>query len=64
MARWNVFLFLDEEKSELFKVLDFHRQRDIAYVLNTKVCDVTNFIHGIKKPVGILKYIIITKTCE
>lgn len=64
MARWNVFLFLDTEKSELFKILDFQRQKDIAYVLGTKVCDVTNFYHRMKKPSGIFKYIMITKTSE
>ena len=62
MARWKVFLFLDIEKSELFKVMTLQTQRDIAYVLDKSVCEVTNFYHNIKKPCGIFKYIIIVKT--
>ena len=58
---WIIHLYLDELKSELFKIMVFVTLGDIAYCLDTQLYEVSNFYHQIKKPQGIFKYISIDK---
>ena len=58
---WIIHLYLDELKSELFKIMVFATLGDIAYCLDKQLYKVSNFYHRIKKPQGIFKYISIDK---
>jgi len=58
---WIIHLYLDELKSELFKIMVFATLGDIAYCLDKQLYEVSNFYHQIKKPQGIFKYISIDK---
>ena len=57
MTNWILHLYLNTKKTDLFKSLSFERLIDIAYCLDTKIYEVSNFYHGIKKPHGIFKFI-------
>ena len=54
---WIMILFTDTTKQEIFKVLEFNTLKEIAYVMNKKIYDVTNFYHEITKPKKIFTYI-------
>ena len=54
-SSWILYLFEDEEKSELFKIMEFKSVKDIAYVLDMKREVISNFFHGLINPRGILK---------
>ena len=55
--KWRVFLYTDIDKKDLFKILNFERLEDIAYCLDKKIYEITNFYHKIKKPSGIFNFI-------
>lgn len=52
-----MILFTDLEKKDIFKVLEFNTLKEIAYVMNKEIHDVTNFYHQITKPKRIFQYI-------
>ena len=54
-SSWILYLFEDEEKSELFKIMEFKSVKEIAYVLDMKREVISNFFHGLILPRGILK---------
>ena len=54
---WIMILFTDLEKKDIFKVLEFNTLREIAYVMNKEIYDVTNFYHEITKPKRIFKFV-------
>ena len=54
---WIMILFTDTKKDEIFKVLEFNTLKEMAYVMDKKIHDVTNFYHQITKPKKIFKYI-------
>lgn len=59
---WVLNLYIDEEKTKLFKVLEFNTLKDIAYCCNKELFEISNFYHNIKKPSGLFKYIYIYKS--
>ena len=54
---WIMILFTDTKKTEIFKVLEFNTLKEIAYVMDKKIYDVTNFYHAITKPKMIFNYV-------
>ena len=58
---WIVNVFLETEQIHLFKTLEFHTLKDIAYCLDTEVYQVSNFYHKITKPSGVFKFLYIYK---
>tara|TARA_Y100000310_G_C20455022_1_gene702621 strand:+ start:426 stop:635 length:210 start_codon:yes stop_codon:yes gene_type:complete len=54
---WIMILFMDKQKKEIFKVLEFNTLKEIAYVMNKNIYDVTNFYHEITKPKKLFNYI-------
>jgi hypothetical protein len=54
---WIVHLYLDTQKTQLFKIMSFARLTDIAYCVDKKLHEVSNYYHTITKPVGIFKYL-------
>jgi len=54
---WIMILFTDKTKKDIFKVLEFNTLKEIAYVMDKQIHDVTNFYHNITKPKKIFNYI-------
>ena len=59
---WVLNIFVDEDKNEFFKALEFHSLKEVADVLECKVYEVSNFYHKIKKPKNIFKYLYLYKS--
>lgn len=57
--RWLVFLHLDKEKQQLFKVLDFQSIKEIGYILDMNPQIISNYYHNLIKERGLLKYCVI-----
>ena len=53
--KWILYLFTDEKKEEIFKIMEFKTIKEISYVLNTNPSIISNFFHGLIKARGILK---------
>ena len=54
-SSWILYLFEDEQKSELFKIMEFKSVKELAYVLDLQREVVSNWFHGLILPRGILK---------
>ena len=52
---WVLYLFEDEEKNQLFKIMEFKTIRQLSYVMNLPSTIVSNWFHGLINPRGILK---------
>jgi hypothetical protein len=59
MKKWYLFLFTDESKTELFKILKCNSIKDVAYILDLKPQIVSNFYHKLINSRGNLKYCIL-----
>ena len=46
---WIMILFTDKTKKDIFKVLEFNTLKEIEYVMDKQIHDVTNFYHNITK---------------
>lgn len=56
---WILHLYLDEEKQDLFKSMEFQTIKDISDVIQEKPQVISNYFHGLIKPRGFLKYCIL-----
>ena len=56
---WYLYLFVDETKSEIFKVMKFNTINEMSEVLDLKPAILSNYFHGLIKPRGVLKYCVI-----
>ena len=52
---WVLYLFEDEEKSQLFKIMEFKTIKQMSYVLEVDPAVISNWYHGLILPRGILK---------
>ena len=52
---WGLYLFEDEHKRELFKIMEFKTIKEIGYVINLPSTIISNWFHGLINPRGILK---------
>ena len=52
---WVLYLFEDEDKRELFKIMEFKTIRQLSYVMDLPSTIVSNWFHGLIHPRGILK---------
>ena len=59
---WLLAIFYDIEHNDLFKVVDFHSLREIAYCMDCEIYDVSNFYHKISKAKGKFIWIEIYKS--
>jgi len=57
---WIVQIFYDKEN--FFKNIECNTLKEVAYITNSNIYDVSNFYHKITKPKGIYEYINIYKT--
>lgn len=53
-TQWILYLFTDNTKQEIFKIMEFKSIKDIAYVLDLQPQVISNYFHGLIKPRGIL----------
>ena len=56
---WYLYLFEDEDKTEIFKIMKFNTISEMSDVVNIKPNVLSNYFHGLIKPRGILKYCMI-----
>ena len=52
---WVLYLFEDEDKRELCKIMEFKTVKEIGYVMNIEPPIISNLFHGLINPRGILK---------
>lgn len=52
---WVLYLFDDENKREIFKIMEFRTIKDLSYVLDVPSNIISNWFHGLILPRGILK---------
>ena len=54
-SNWILYLYEDEEKKQLFKIMEFKTIRELSQVLNIEAQIISNWFHGLINPRGILK---------
>ena len=52
---WVLYLFEDENKKEIFKIMEFRTIKQMSYVLEVDPAVISNWYHGLILPRGILK---------
>ncbi len=52
---WVLYLFEDDDKRELFKIMEFNTIRDLSYVIKIEPSIISNWFHGLINARGILK---------
>jgi hypothetical protein len=59
---WVLYLFEDEGKRDLVKILEFKTIKEISYVLDIHPCVISNWFHQLIHPRGILKSCVLHQT--
>jgi len=59
---WIVQIYYDIEKKKFYKNIECNTLKEVAYITNSNIYDVSNYYHKITKPKGIYKYLTIYKT--
>ena len=59
---WILYLFENDEKKELFKIMEFKTIKDVAFVLGVDPSIISNWFHGLINPRGILKNCVLHQT--
>lgn len=59
---WVLYLFEDENKIELFKIMEFKTIKELSYVVNIEPQTISNWFHGLINPRGILKNCVLHQT--
>jgi len=59
---WLLVIYKDVDKKEYYKTIKCDTLKEIAYITNTNIYDVSNFYHKITKSKGIFDYLEIFKT--
>ena len=59
---WVLWLFEDDNKKELLKIMEFKTIRDIGFVLDIEPQLISNWFHGLINPRGILKNCVLYQT--
>jgi hypothetical protein len=54
-SSWVLYLFEDENKKEIFKIMEFKTIKDLSYVIKTEPSIISNWYHGLINGRGILK---------
>ena len=52
---WILYLFENNEKKELLKIMEFKTIKEISFVLDKDSSIISNWFHGLIHPRGILK---------
>ena len=54
--KWLLFVFLDKERTDLFKVMDFNTIKEVSYILGETAQTISNYYHHLIKERGNLEY--------
>ena len=54
-ASWVLYLYEDDEKKELFKIMEFKTIKEVGYTLDIEPSIISNWFHSLINPRGILK---------
>tara|TARA_R110002012_G_scaffold170929_3_gene335568 strand:- start:1782 stop:1982 length:201 start_codon:yes stop_codon:yes gene_type:complete len=54
--KWILFIFEDLERTKLLKSYEFKTIKEIAYILDMKQQDISNYFHGLIKERDVLRY--------
>lgn len=54
--KWLLFVFLDKERTELFKIMDFNTIKEVSYILGEPAQTISNYYHNLIKERGPLKF--------
>jgi len=54
-SSWVLYLFEEEDKKELFKIMEFKTIKDVGFTLSMDPQIISNWFHGLINPRGILK---------
>jgi len=52
---WVLYLFDDDKKIDIFKIMEFKTIKQMSYVLEVDPAVISNWYHGLILPRGILK---------
>lgn len=61
---WVVYLFTDESKTDILKIMEFRSVKEIEEVFNIPSQTISNCFHGLIKPRGMLKNCAIFQTIK
>ena len=59
---WYLYVFNDEEKKDLVKIMKFSKIKELAYVVDLPTSVVSNYFHNLIYARGLLKYCYIYQT--
>ena len=59
---WVLYLFEDEDKRELFKIMEFKTIKELSYVVSIEPQTISNWFHGLINARGILKNCVLHQT--
>tara|TARA_R100000900_G_scaffold143277_1_gene125930 strand:+ start:606 stop:812 length:207 start_codon:yes stop_codon:yes gene_type:complete len=59
---WILWLFEDNDKIDLLKIMEFKTIREIAFVLDLEPQLISNWYHGLINPRGILNNCVLYQT--
>ena len=54
-SSWVLYLYEDDTKKELFKIMEFKTIKQVGYTLGIEPQLISNWFHGLINPRGILK---------
>ena len=54
-SAWVLYLFEDEDKKEIFKIMEFKTIKELSDGINIEPSIISNWYHGLINPRGILK---------
>ena len=52
-SAWVLYLFEDEDKKEIFKIMEFKTIKELSYVINIEPSIISNWYHGLINARGI-----------
>jgi len=61
-SAWVLYLYEDNKKSEIFKIMEFKTIKELSYVINTEPSIISNWYHGLINPRGILKNCVLVQS--
>ena len=59
---WVIQIYYDIGKKNFYKNIECNTLKEVAYITNSEIYDVSNFYHRITKPKGIFEYLTLYKT--
>ena len=59
---WILYLFENDEKRDLLKIMEFKTIKDVAFVLDVDPSVISNWFHGLINPRGILKNCVLVQS--